>query len=525
LDVHKDTVVACLRRPAADGGRAKEVRTYGTMTRALLDLAEWLTAAGCTHVAMESTGVYWRPVYNVLGGSVELLLVNAQHLQRVPGRKTDVQDCEWLAELLEHGLLRRSFVPPAPIRALRELTRGRKQLIEQRARVANRVQKVLETANIKLGSVASDVLGASGRAMLAALVAGERDATVLAELAQTRLRRKRAELCEALTGQFTDHHAFLIASLLRQVEFLDAEIAGYDQRIIAQIRPFEAPLARLDHIPGIGRRGAECLLAELGPDMTRFPTAAHAASWTGICPGNNESAGKRRSGKTRKGNRWLRALLIECARAAILRRGSYFAAQYRHLVRRRGDKKAIVAVAHSLLIAAYHVLRDDTAYVDLGPHHFDRLHTQRLVSYHRPRLADLGYDISLHPKEEAASRSWRTPALRPHQPRRALPEPIRRSGEHQPHDTGREHDADGTCERRRRYHAERVGRSPEGRAEREQVIRAQRRPVPAEPREQCRHQHRTHLVVVARQADPRREREQQPGRHEPGAWTPAEVAE
>jgi transposase len=402
LDVHKDTVVACVRRPGPEGGRAKEVRTYGTTTPALLALAAWLTEAGCTHVAMESTGVYWRPVYHVLEGAFELLLVNALHVKRVPGRKTDVQDCEWLAELLEHGLLRGSFVPPPPIRELRELTRSRQQLIEQRAQVANRVHKVLETANVKLGSVASDVLGVSGRAILKALIGGERDAGVLANLARSRLRRKRAQLQEALTARFTAHHGFLLDSLVRQVEFLHAEIARYDDRIAGAVTPLAAPLARLDQIPGVGRRVAEQLLAELGPDMGRFPDDGHAASWSGVCPGNHESAGKRRSGKTRKGNRWLRTALVEAARAAIRQRGTYFAAQYRHLVRRRGDKKAIVAVAHSLLVAAYHVLRDGVPYADLGPHHFDRLNTQRLLHYHRRRLADLGYEVTLRPKEQAA---------------------------------------------------------------------------------------------------------------------------
>jgi transposase len=264
------------------------------------------------------------------------------------------------------------------------------------------VHKVLETANLKLASVASDVLGVSGRAMLRALIAGERDGAVLAELARTKLRRKRAALCEALTGRFTAHHAFLLDSLLRQGEFLDAEIARHDARIADQAAPFAAQLAQLDTIPGVAQRTAEQLLAELGPDMRRFPTDGDAASWAGLCPGHNESAGKRRSGKRRKGNRWLRAALLECARAAILQRGTYAAAQYHHLVRRRGDKKAIVAVAHSLLLAAYHILRDRVPYRDLGAHHFDRLHQQRLMHYHRRRLVELGYEVTLHPREVAA---------------------------------------------------------------------------------------------------------------------------
>lgn len=402
LDVHKDTVVACLRQPGPDGHRTTEVRTFGTTTAALTELATWLTSAGCSHAAMESTGVYWRPVYAILEPHCVLLLVNARHVKRVPGRKTDVQDCAWLAELLEHGLLRGSFVPPAAIRELRELTRNRKRLIEEHARVAQRVQKVLETANIKLGSVASDVLGVSGRAMLDALIAGERDGAVLAGLARARLRAKRVALTAALTGRFTPHHAFLLASLLRQIDFLAAEIARFDTQITTQLTPHAAACERLDQIPGVGCRTAEQLLAELGPDMRQFPSSAHAASWAGLCPGHHESAGKRLSGKTRKGNAWLRAALVEAARAAVLTRGTYFAAQYRHLLRRRGDKKAIVAVAHSLLVAAYHILRDDVPYADLGPTHFDRVSHQRLLHYHRRRLAELGYDVTLTERPVAA---------------------------------------------------------------------------------------------------------------------------
>src|SRR5215475_6229555 len=292
LDVHKKTVVACLRFPGPNGKRAEEVRTFGTTTRELLKLADWLTAAGCTHIAMESTGVYWRPVYQILEGAFELLLVNAQHVKMVPGRKTDVKDCQWIAQLLEHGLLRSSFVPPAPLRELRELTRYRRQLIEEHTREVNRVHKLLETANIKLGDVASDVFGASGRAMLKALIAGERDAATLADLARGLLRKKEAQLREALLGRVTDHHIFMLQGLLHHVEFLDRQIALFDARIEEQTRPFAAALERLDTITGVARRSAEQIVAELGDDMSRFPTAAHAASWTGICPGNNESAGR-----------------------------------------------------------------------------------------------------------------------------------------------------------------------------------------------------------------------------------------
>ena len=356
----------------------------------MLQLADWLAAAGCTHVAMESTGVYWRPVYQILEGPLEILLVNAQHIKAVPGRKTDIKDCQWIARLLEHGLLRASFVPPAPVRELRELTRYRRQLVQERARETNRVQKVLETANIKLGDVATDVLGASGRAILKALIAGERDAENLAALAQGLLRKKEAQLREALVGQVTAHHSFLLQRLLSHIEFLDQQITRFDAHIEARTQPFAPALERLDTIPGVARRSAEQILAELGDDMRRFPTAAHAASWTGICPGNHESAGKRKSGRTRKGNRWLRATLIECARGAVRTRGSYLAAQYHRIARRRGDKKAIVAVAHSIVVAAWYVLRYGVPYHDLGHDHFDRLDRDRLVRYHTRRLADLG---------------------------------------------------------------------------------------------------------------------------------------
>ena len=393
LDVHKRTVAACLRRFGPKATRTEEIRTFGTTTRELLRLADWLAAAGCTHVAMESTGVYWRPVYQILEGLFELLLVNAQHIKAVPGRKTDVKDCQWIARLLEHGLLRASFVPPTPIRELRELTRYRRQLVQERAREANRVQKVLETANIKLGNVATDVLGTSGRAMVKALIAGERDAEALADLAQGVLRKKEAQLREALVGRVTDHHAFMLQELLSHIEFLDQQIALFDVRVEAQTRPFAAALERLDTITGVGRRSAEQILAELGDDMSRFPTAAHAASWTGICPGHHERAGKRKSGRTRQGNRWLRATLIEWARGAVRARDSYLAAQYHRVARRRGDKKAIVAVGHSILVAAWHILRHGVAYRDLGRDHFDRLDRDRLIRYHTRRLADLGVAV------------------------------------------------------------------------------------------------------------------------------------
>ena len=403
LDVHKKTVVACLRTPGARGRRTSEVRTFGTMTPELLALADWLLEAGCTHVAMESTGVYWKPVFNILEGVCEVLLVNAHHIKAVPGRKTDVKDCEWIADLLEHGLLRASFIPPPPIRELRDLTRYRRALIAQRATEANRVQKLLETANIKLGSVAADVLGKSGRLMLKALIAGERDGTRLAELAKGPLRKKREALAPALTGRFTAHHAFLLGQLLAHMDELEAHIAQFDAQIEETLRPFaQVPLELLQTIPGVGQRTAEVILAEIGVDMRRFPTAAHLASWAGMCPGNNESAGKRKSGKTRKGDRYLRTALIEAAWAASHSRNTYLASLYARIARRRGAKKAAVAVGHSILVAVWHILRKGVPYADLGPSHFDRLNTERLTRHYLRRLEDLGLQVTVQPLPEAA---------------------------------------------------------------------------------------------------------------------------
>ena len=395
LDVHKASVTACLRSPGDGPRRQQEVRTFGTTTRELLQLADWLTAAECTHVVMESTGVYWRPVYNLLEASFTLSLVNAQHVKMVPGRKTDVRDSEWLAQLLELGLLRGSFVPLAAQRELRDVVRYRKRLIEERAREANRILKVLETANIKLGSVVTTVLGVSARAMLKALIAGAGTPEELAELAQRSLRRKRPALAEALTGRVTAHHRFMLDHLLRHIEFLDEAITTYDRHIAALTAANADALAQLDTIPGVARRTAETIVAELGCDMTRFPTAGHAASWAGLCPGNHESAGKRLSGRTRFANRVLRQALVESARGAVFKRDSYLAAQYRRLIKRRGDKKAIVAVAHSILVIAYHILRDGGSYRELGGNYFDHLNAQRLTRYHTQRLTALGYAVTL----------------------------------------------------------------------------------------------------------------------------------
>ncbi|HEY1243560.1 MAG TPA: IS110 family transposase [Hyphomicrobiaceae bacterium] len=316
LDIHKRTVVACLIVPGTDGQPDKQIRTFGTMTADLLALADWLAAAQCTHVAMESTGVFWQPIYNVLEDRFTLLLVNARHIKTVPGRKTDIRDCEWIADLLRHGLLRPSFVPDRPQRELRELTRYRTALADERAAEVNRLQKTLEGANIKLAAVATDSLGVSGRQMLEALVAGTTDAPTLAALAKGRLRAKLPQLEQALAGRVGPHQRFLLARQLAHIDFLDAQIVEVSAEIAERLRPFEAEVARLDTIPGVGQRTAEILLAELGADLQRFPSAKHLASWAGMCPGNRESAGKRYSGKTRKGNPYVRRALVEAAQAA-----------------------------------------------------------------------------------------------------------------------------------------------------------------------------------------------------------------
>ena len=362
LDVHKKTVVACVRRTEPDGRVVREVLTFGTMTAELIALADWLDAQGVSHVAMESTGVYWKPVFHLLEGRFEVLLVNAHHIKQVPGRKTDVKDAEWIAQLLQYGLLRSSFIPPPPIRELRDLTRQRAQLVRERATVVNRIQKVLEDANIKLSSVATDVLGVSGRAMLAALVAGGGDPAALAELARGSLRGKTPELTQALHGFVTDHHRFLLRTLLRQVEQLEDLIAEYGARIEGVTAPFAEAAARLETIPGLGGRAAEVIVAEIGTDMTAFPTAGHLASWAGLCPGNNESAGKRRTGKTTKGSQWLRTVLVQVAWSASHTKDTIFSATYRKWAKRMGKKKALVALGHKILVVIYKLLKDRTDY-------------------------------------------------------------------------------------------------------------------------------------------------------------------
>ena len=389
IDVHKERLAACVRVQA--GQRAKvEVRLFGTTTSALLSLSEWLAEEGCTHVAMESTSVYWKPVFNILEGQFEVILANARHIKAVPGRKTDVKDCEWIADLLAHGLVRPSFIPPAPLRELRDLTRYRKCLSRQRVEEANRVHKLLEDANIKLGNIASDVLGISGRAMLAALIAGQSDERELAALAKGALCSKKERLVEALRGRFTPHHGFLLTQLLRHIDYIAEATTVCDARIAALCAPLVEELERLQTIPGIGPRTAQVLVAEIGIDMSRFPTAGHLASWAKICPGNNESAGKRRSARTGLGNNWLRAALIESGWSASRSRKTYLGAQFRRIAARRGAKRAVVAVAHSILVVVWHVLTRGANYVDLGPDYFDRANQTRLRRYHLRRLAELG---------------------------------------------------------------------------------------------------------------------------------------
>lgn len=372
LDVHAQTVVACLIK---DG--RKQTRTFSTMTDDLLTLLGWLVAEGCTHVAIESTGVYWRPVFNLLEGQVEVILVNARHIKAVPGRKTDVKDSEWLADLLRHGLLKASFIPPLEIRELRELTRYRQRLICDQASIANRVQRIIESGNIKLGQVASDVMGVSGRLMLRALAEGEQDGQKMATLARGRLKKKGEQLRRALTGRLSGAQKFVLGELLDRYDELDRAVEKVNKQIreeeASSSDPFVEPaVGLLETIPGVGRVVAEVIVAEIGVDMSRFGSDKRLASWGGMCPGNNESAGKRKSGKTRKGSRSLRVALVQAAWAATHTKGTYLAAQYRRLVKRKGRKKALVAVGHSLLVMIYHILERKESYKELGGDYFDK---------------------------------------------------------------------------------------------------------------------------------------------------------
>jgi transposase len=365
LDVHKRNVVVTVRRVDPVGKVSRTTKTFATMTRDLLDLSDWLTSQGVTILAMESTGSYWKPVFNILEPSFRVVLVNAHHIKQVPGRKTDVKDSEWIAQLLQHGLLQPSFVPPRPTRELRDLTRQRTQLTGERAAVANRIQKVLEDANIKLGSVATNVLGVSGREMIEAVIRGEYDPVKVAELARRRLRSKIPQLQQALRGAVTDHHRFLLRSHMDHLSHLERLIARYDERIDEALRPFAEDVGRVMTIPGVGLRVAEVVLAEIGHDMARFPTAGHLSSWAGLASGNHESAGKRRSGRTTPGNRWLKTALVQAAWAAYRAKGTHLARKFRRIAASRGRKRAAVAVAHTILVIIYHLLKERMDYQEI----------------------------------------------------------------------------------------------------------------------------------------------------------------
>ncbi len=399
LDVHRDTVMACARTPDGVGGRREEVAEFKTTTSQLLVLSEWLVERGVTLVGMEATGVYWKPVHWVLEDAIDQVwVINARHMRNVPGRKTDVADACWGAQLLEHGLVRPSFIPPRPTREQRDLTRYRKSVIEERGREVQRLHKVLEDAGVKLSSVASSVLTKSGREMIDALVAGQRDPSVLAEMAKGRMRAKIPALTDALAGRFNAHHALMCRAMLARIDAADATIAELTERIVALQDPHEAAVTLLVGIPGVSHRTAQVILAEIGTDMSRFPTAGHLASWAGMCPGNNESAGKHRSGRTRYGSKWLRIALVEAAQAAGRSKNTYLAAHYARIRGRRGPRKAAVAVGHSILVIAWHLLSTGQTYTDLGGDYFDKrrtstAHQRRLIA----QLEAMGHKVTLEP--------------------------------------------------------------------------------------------------------------------------------
>lgn len=401
LDVHKKTVTAAIIVPDGEGGLRRERRTFGTMTADLLALSDWLLLHQVSHVAMESTGEYWRPVYNILENNFEALLVNAQQVAKVPGRKTDVTDAEWLADLLRHGLLRPSFVPPLVQRDLRELTRYRTTFVRERATLINRLQKALESANIKLASVATDVMGVSARDMLAAIIEGKASPEEMADLARGQLRAKHQQLAKALEGRVRQHHRFILAELLCQIDALEETIAHFDEQIEAHCIPFEEAVTAWDSIPGVSRRAAEIIVSEIGIDMSRFADAHHAAAWAGVAPGNNESAGKRRSARVRKGNRYLFNALVQVSHAASHTKNTYLSAQYHRIASRRGKKRAVVAVAHSIFIIGFHLVERKETYRELGANYFDQrrpeVTAQRLVK----RLERLGYQVCIQQQPTA----------------------------------------------------------------------------------------------------------------------------
>jgi len=402
LDVHKKSITACVLWAEAKGKSRKEKKRFGTFTHDLLQLGDWLEQCGVTHVAMESTGVYWKPVWNILAEQFEVLLVNAQHIKAVPGRKTDQKDSEWIADLLQHGLLRGSFVPPQPLRELRDLTRYRVSLVQEINRIANRIQKVLEDANIKLASVATDALGASGRAILQAMLAGEQDAARLAEMSKGLLRNKIPERRLALEGRMTEHHRFLLRQLFEHLRFTESKLSEIEQEIDKRMRPFEDKVTRLCTIPGVDRVTAWGMLAEMGMNMNQFPSSGHLASWACLCPGSFESAGKRLRGKMRKGNVSLRRCLAQAAWAISMMKNNYLSALYRRIAARRGAKRAVMAVAHALLEIAYHMLKRKEDYRELGADHFDRIDVNRIRRSLVSRLERLGHQVTLEPLAQTA---------------------------------------------------------------------------------------------------------------------------
>lgn len=397
LDVHQATVVACLLLVRKDGRVQKQMRTFGTTTRELGSLRQWLLAEGCTHVAMESTGIYWKPVYAILEGALEIVVANAHHVKKVPGRKTDVKDAEWIADLLCHGLLRSSFVPPKPIRELRDLTRYRRKLVEAQTAERNRLLKVLEAANIKLATVASDVFGVSGRLMLRALIDGKATPPKMAELAKGKLRNKIPELELALEGKLEPHHRFLLELQLQRLEAADRDLTILEQRIQQNLEPYAAQQALLDQIPGVDCALAAVIIAEMGVDMSVFATVSQLASWAGVCPGNNESAGKRKSGRIPRGNVYLKAALVEAANAASRAKGTYLKDKFFRMKARRGYKRAAVAVAHKILVSIYHMLSHGVSYNDLGDLYLDKLNKHHLTRNLVRRLERLGFAVSLQP--------------------------------------------------------------------------------------------------------------------------------
>ncbi|MBT2445179.1 IS110 family transposase [Streptomyces sp. ISL-36] len=400
IDIGKADVKVCVRVPGPGKRRRKEVRTFSTMTRDLLAMRDWLIAEGITVVGMEATGSYWKPVFYLLENDIETWLLNARHMKNVPGRKTDVADSEWICRMVEHGLVRPSFVPPPEIRQLRDLTRYRTEVIRERTREAQRLEKLLEDAGIKLSAVVSDLLGKSARAMLEALIAGERDPLVLAEMARASMRAKRGILAQALTGRFTAHHAFLARTMLDRIDAVTATEARLSEEITRQLAPFRRQVELLTTIPGVSTKSAEVILAEIGMDMARFPSAAHLASWAGMCPGNHESAGKHTSGKSRPGDPWLKGALGLAAAAAARSKDTYLASRYKRIAIRRGKKRALVAVGHTILTSVWHMLTNDAEYADLGGDYFLQRtgrtrQTRRLVS----QLNMLGFQVTLQSTE------------------------------------------------------------------------------------------------------------------------------